>query len=271
MKNREEIIIRIKKLLALTKGTNYKEEAQNALVMAQKLMLKYKIEMREVEEHEDFKTDSEFTDVTFSGKGQSWKNQLAELIAENFGCNLYYNGTARKNRFVFFGKEEDVIIARIVLEYANKVIEEEQKKVIKRKSDEALISFFIGQGVRLRGTREDMLEYIKDNYETRTLRTQLNTSLRVDYALGFINGLKEKFNEQMQEAQEWGLVLVKDPRVDEAYEELQKTFSRGLTIKHMGYSGNDEVYYQGLKEGRKFSVADKIEAEDRKEDTLMLK
>lgn len=61
-----EVIIKIKKLLALSKSTN-KNEAQNAMLKAQQLLIKHKISLQEVESYEeenieieDLKTEQKF-------------------------------------------------------------------------------------------------------------------------------------------------------------------------------------------------------------------
>ena len=46
----ENIILKIKKLLALSKSSN-QNEAQNAMLKAQKLLIKYKLSLQEIESY----------------------------------------------------------------------------------------------------------------------------------------------------------------------------------------------------------------------------
>lgn len=102
----ENIILKIKKLLALSKSSN-QNEAQNAMLKAQKLLIKYKLSLQEIESYsiekikiEDFKTNQKF-------RGKSWKGNLAQVIADNFGCFLYYNtGNYKVHRVCFYGKKK---------------------------------------------------------------------------------------------------------------------------------------------------------------------
>ncbi|WP_294363808.1 DUF2786 domain-containing protein, partial [uncultured Clostridium sp.] len=85
-----EIIVKIKKLLALSKSSN-ENESQNAMLKAQKLLIKHKLSLQEVERYskENIKIENLKTEQKFRGK--SWKSNLARVIADNFGCFIYYN------------------------------------------------------------------------------------------------------------------------------------------------------------------------------------
>lgn len=102
----KEIIIKIQKLLALSKSSN-QNEAQNAMLKAQKLLIKYKLSLQEVESFskenvkiEDFRTEQKF-------RGKSWKSNLAKVIADNFRCFMYFNTENYKvHRVCFMEKKK---------------------------------------------------------------------------------------------------------------------------------------------------------------------
>jgi hypothetical protein len=90
-------------------------------------------------------------------------------------------------------------------------------------------------------------QYSRDGYSTKGLEN--------DYALGFIDGLYKKFEEQKRANQEWGLVLVRDKEVIDAYQQIKFTGTVNTSTNYQGYS---EAYEKGYKDGEKFSISDKI-------------
>lgn len=111
-----KLIEKIKKLLALSESSN-KHEAESALLKAQELLAKHKLSIKEVKE---FKINNsaikeKISNITFTKA--KWKAQLARLIADNFGCYFYFKVRYSK-AITFFGREEDITVCNIVLEYA---------------------------------------------------------------------------------------------------------------------------------------------------------
>ncbi len=218
----DTIILRIKKLLALSESSN-EYEAKVAMLKAQELLVKHKISLKEIEEHKNINVTEGETNITFrQGK---WKGKLADLIAENFGCYHYYR-TNRTHTIIFMGKDEDVTVCKMVLEYAVDSI----NSVVNR----------------LR------YQYRKEGYSTKGLEN--------DYALGFIEGLEYAFEEQKQENQEWGLVLARDKEVVEAYE--KKEFIGSINT-NTNFRGFNEAYFKGVEDGEKFSISDKIVGDEK--------
>lgn len=101
-------------------------------------------------------------------------------------------------------------------------------------------------------------QYVRDGYSTRGLEN--------DYAIGFIDGLQRKFEEQKKANQEWGLVLVKDKEVVEAYEQIK---FKGKTNTSTHYVGHSEAYIKGNEDGKRFSISNKI-TEGENEENLAL-
>lgn len=219
MKMDKNIIIKIKKLLALSESSN-EHEAKLAMLKAQELLAKNKLSMKEINGYKNINVTEERTDITF--RKARWKGRLANIIAENFGCYNYYK-TRYNHTIVFVGKDEDVMVCKIVLEYAIDTID----SIVKR----------------LR------YKYRKDGYSTKGLEN--------DFALGFIDGLEYAFERQKEENQEWGLVLKKDKEVVSYYEDLKKTFT-GTIYTNLNFKGFSDVYYAGVETGENFSISDKI-------------
>lgn len=226
----EEVIKKIQKLLALAKSSN-EHEAQTAMLQVQKLMVKHKLTMKEVEEakKQPINIADERTNVTYTRA--RWKIGLAMTIAENFSCYAY-NKINKTRTICFFGKDEDVMVCKIMLEYALNVINSEVNK-------------FKNQ-------------YKKQGKSTRGIENM--------YAIGFVEGLATSFEKQKEEnKQEWGLVLVKDEAVVQAYE------SKGLVkskIKPIEIVNDDNIYNKGIRDGKKFNISDKIANDGVKQDVI---
>ena len=214
-----KLIEKIKKLLSLSESNN-ENESKVAMIKAQELLIKHKLSMKEVTDFKisNNKIEDKKTNISFTKA--KWKGTLAGIIAENFGCYNYFK-TRRVHKIVFFGKEEDVVVCNIVLEYAIECI-------------------------------ETNIRSIRRNYAKNGIST---AGVSNDYAIGFIIGLGEKFEEQKKENTEWALVLVKDKDVVEAFNE--KVFSGSLDI-NPDFKGHTDIYNKGLREGKNFSISDKI-------------
>lgn len=225
-----KLIEKIQKLLSLGESSN-ENEAKAAMLKAQELLVKHKLSMKEVTNLKIYNSKIKENVSSISFTKAKWKGTLAFLIAENFGCYNYYK-TRRVNTITFFGREEDVTVCNIVLQYAIDCIEATIKRI--------------------------QHEYIKVGYSTKGVSN--------DYAIGFISGLKEKFEEQRKNNQEWGLVLVKDKEVIELFN--QKKFKKSVNTNST-FQGNTDIYYKGIEDGGKFSISDKI-AEGENEETLGL-
>lgn len=217
-----KIIEKIQKLLKLSESSN-ENEAQLAMLKAQEMLIKYKLSMQEVKGYKvsNSKIKDKRSNITFTKA--RWKGSLADVIADNFGCYIYYKRW-RTNTIVFFGKEEDITICNLMLEYAIDCIESTVKRI--------------------------KYQYIKKCLSTKGL---IN-----DYAIGFIEGLEIKFEEQKNANPEWGLVLIKDKEVIEAYE--QQDFDGSFDINSK-FQGNSDAYYMGVKDGKDFSISDRIARE----------
>lgn len=214
-----KIVEKVQKLLALSESSN-SHEAELAMLKAQELLVKHKLSLREVKEFKIINSAIKETITKITFTKAKWKANLAQLIADNFSCYLFFK-TRQTNTITFFGREEDVVVCNIILEYAIDCIGSAAKTL--------------------------KYQYIREGYSTKGLEN--------DYALGFIIGLGQKFEEQKRANQEWGLVLVKDKEVTEAYG--QKKFKKSINTNPK-YHGHTEVYEKGKEDGERFSISDKI-------------
>lgn len=221
-----KLIEKIQKLLSLSESSN-ENEAREAMLKAQKLIVKHKLSLKEVQDTKIYssKIKDDISKISFTKA--KWKGELAYIIGKNFGCYTYFR-TNRIHKITFFGREEDIVVCNIVLDYAVDCIE----TTIKR---------------------------IQSEYRRKGLSTK---GLATDYAKGFIEGLDEKFEEQKRANQEWGLVLVVEKEVTEAYN--KKKFKRAINLDTQ-FKGNLDAYKKGIENGKQFSISNRITESDNEE------
>lgn len=221
----QSAIQKIKKCLKLAENNPNQNEAENAMLMAQRLMALHNIEARQLNlvELENNVVDTNITDYA---KMPWWKKSLSVIIGNNFKCEAYINvKSGGLARICFIGRKTDVDIATEVFHFAIKSIEYNANKYVEiyKLKQEAL------HGKKPRNT----------------------VSIRNQYINGFLQGLQDKFRKQIEEEQ-WGLVLVKDDAVMEAIrlKNLQKGNRQKVTM-----SDNPEAFVKGYKAGNEFEVA----------------
>ncbi len=225
----DNIKLKIQKLLALSKSSN-ENEAQNAIMMAQKLLLKHKLSLKEVEDYSKTNIDLDSYKTSHKFKGSSWKSNLGSVIANNFGCYMYLE-TSNSHKVCFYGKSEDVAICNIMLDYAIKCINLNGDKLVKKMKNDKRRKYFKG--------------------------------IKSDYALGFIRGLEERFKAQVSSNKEWGLLLQKEEAVILGYKEFSSGFN-SIDVNQEFYKYNS-AFELGKKDGSLFDISDKIENEGSEE------
>ena len=110
--NKEQLVEKVKKLLALAGNNPNENEAQAAMLKAQKMIAEYNLEI----------TDGEEKDAIVIKQAQhpgnkGFRTQLAVILAENFRCKAFMtNGIV-----TFIGYEADVNVCTEVFNYAYKV------------------------------------------------------------------------------------------------------------------------------------------------------
>lgn len=140
MKGRGDIISRIRKLLALGKDNDNAEEATSAVLMAQRLIVKYGVSDGELDADGGAPADIIGVDAEPLANARTWRWQLACIIADSFRCKMWQTkymsaGRARK-RFTFYGYEQDAQAASLAFTYlyrtgnrlANAAVREAKRK-----------------------------------------------------------------------------------------------------------------------------------------------
>ncbi len=220
------VAAKIKKLLALGTSPN-EHEAKTAMLKAQELMVRHNLSMKDVEIEEQQQQDVTVGVSNHTYTQAKWKPALANVIANNFRCHsigrqVQYRGSA--TRICFVGLEDDVDIAMAVYSYAMHFITKESGR-LKRQ-------FYKHQGSA--------------------------KGIEMSYAFGFVRGLKEQYDEQVQSDAMYAMVLVKDQRVDDFIKEhtTQKSVVASPTKNYNAFAA-----ILGFSDGKTFSTADRIEGQ----------
>ena len=114
----------IRSLLAKAESTHSEHEAHAAILKAQELMAKYGISSLSAEEGHQYASQG----CAHSGD-RAFRRQLANVIAPNFRVKFYLSNM----QVTFFGREDDVKIAKEVFEYTYKFICRETRRLCRER------------------------------------------------------------------------------------------------------------------------------------------
>lgn len=216
-----QILEKISKALRLGTNNNNKNEAQSAILAAQRLMAKYHISQEDINgflnenESKDMEVIEEQTENETNN--DKWKMHLMSIIAKNFRCDVFFRG---KN-LIIVGTKEDILISKRIYLYAK----------------QAILSSF-----RL---------FYKENYNIEYVTPSNRNKLKREYAYGFIKGLHEKFEAQKAD-NELALVVV-NPNV-KTY--MSNKHFTGVRHTRTTYITNSYCYEQGKINGKNLADID---------------
>ena len=213
----EKVISKIRKLLDRTVNNPHQGEVEAALLLAQRLMVEHGVTMMDVATEDQKKTKEVVKEAGHDfTRTPWWYKELGMILANNFRCYLYMDRvTGGGSRVMFMRLRDDVEITKVLFQYAMINIHYQTQRMRRK--------------IRKQGTPTD--------------------GIAVDYTRGFLNGLRDKFREQV-DTNQWGLVLVKDSDVVEAYDKM--SFTKGKPIFTPRRAFNDDAYNTGYKHGKSF-------------------
>lgn len=226
-----KVVDKIKKLLALAESDN-PGEAENALLLARKLMAQHKLTEKDIADKRPNKlVHAAYERETFSGLRNTWLIDLARVIGENHCCGIYRNSRNKSTvgKIVFAGLDDDPAIALELLDYAVQHIKAKAKEY--RES----IPDYWGTHNKNEWTR---------NYET-------------NYAEGFAEGMMSKYREQNrgEDSEVMALVAVKPVEVLD-FMGMLKT----ATIRTRREHSNADARQRGYNAGYSFNPTKQINA-----------
>lgn len=217
VKNKQDVLRKIQKALALANNNPSVEESQTALLMAQRLAIQHGIEMAELNEQSLGTREVLKHEIKSWGNSCWWRERLMVIIGNNFKCE-HYRDISRSNgrkayRLVLVGFVEDIEIASAVYSHAEKSI-----------------LFHAREYIRKMGKR---------------IKSANKNKFRDEYIKGYLSGLSSKFKEQVEQ-NNWGLILVKDALVVQATSHMQRYSIK--TPKNI--SKDDNAFEKGFKQGK---------------------
>lgn len=212
----ERILDKIRKVLTLAENNPSEQEAQSALLLAQRLMVENGIAMADLKVSN--KVDEEVVseaahDMT---KTPWWYYELARVLADNFRCKFFATTQGKGySQVTFLGLKSDVETIKTLFNFATLTLK----------------------------------------YQTQRLRTKYRKEgkptdgIANDYIAGFLKGLKDKFAEQVSQ-NGWGLVLVTGAAVIKSFEAMN--LGSKAAPKHKRAHDSD-AYGLGIERGRAFN------------------
>jgi len=211
----EKLIAKIHNLFKLAEGNSNSNEAQNAMLKAQQLMAQNGIEQSEV--NQIIKPKEVLSEnITEFGRLSWYEKQLSLIIARNFRCEIYIKKAKSGGSIVFIGLKDDVQLAKMVYNFSVIAIQ------------------------------NDTVNFVK---QYKKYHVVYNVAVKNDYMMGWLRGLDTKYKEQVSQ-NGWGLVLVKDPLVQQELSKIHLRKSQSSSVSR----GNDRnVYDKGFEKGKNFN------------------
>ena len=193
------------------------EEGQTALLMAQRLMVKHNLSMNDLTNSKTQKDIGE-TIGTWEYRLPWWQEKLAGILGENFRCKTIRRRLPEDGitQIIFFGYQSDA-------EFCSKVY-------------------------------EGALLYLK--YRLKRLFPTVSRARWKDYKksylLGFLNGIDQRFQDQAQSSEEFGL-MVKIPAevLEEQHRRMGSLNNRTINVK---VDVDYEAYIAGFENAKETSL-----------------
>lgn len=210
----DKIIRKIQDLMKLAQDNPDDEEGQTALLLAQKLLLKYNLSLEDI--HQNASKNS--PDISEMGSKALkrmawWKSKLHAILARNFRCRSMRQRRGGKTILIFLGYEADTKIALKVYEAT--------------------------------------LMYLEYRLE-RIRKEKLGVAYKNSYLRGFLFGIDERFEKQKEELQKFELMLQVPIEVEQALEE--RTSGRSFTNSIPPVELDEEAYRTGYKHAKNSSI-----------------
>ena len=202
----EDVIEKVRKLLALSKSSNV-NEAANAAKMAQKLMAKHAIEEAMLDESDPAEDEDIEDDLLSSMEGSriaSWKSDLGYYVSRANGCRTYHSRQRRSSRIHIVGRPSDAAKARYMFAYLRNTIDELAKAASKERGNPGrtwVNSFRRGAASEV-GRR--MMAAIKEaQEEARELAAATDRVQETSTALVRVNAAIAKVDAKQADAKTW--------------------------------------------------------------------
>lgn len=226
----DKILAKIKNLLELAEDGGDDEESQTALLMAQKLMLKYKVSKNELSDSGEQKIV--IRSLSVYKRIYWWEKVLVKIIAENFRVLFYIQSNrlphqaSVQRKLVFMGYPEDTDLAYEMFHLA-------------------------AEAMRYYASLH--IQKMKKEDESANAN-----QLRKSYYQGFMDGLSYKFEKQREEIrlenEEYAL-MIRVPQ--DVQDKFNQEISGSLPFTQPELSRDNQAYLDGYDKGSQINLATK--------------
>lgn len=228
----EKVLHKVRALLNLARngGDPESNEAQTALLMAQRFMAENGINEMEVGNPAEETQHKEVLDdyATEFEKLAWWKKSLGRIIAQNFRCYSYLNKRKGYTRLAFMGLKQDAEIAIFAFSFATDYLR-------------------FGADIFMKAYRK---EYVLSHGYRPGISQQ--REVRNNYVEGWISGLEAQYAEQVSK-EGWGLVLTKDALVTQTYKNMDLKRGKSSQYSRGECQAGQVAYAKGYSDGKGFS------------------
>lgn len=242
------IVEKIRHLLSLASNAAATEaEQQAAATAARGMMLKYNIELQEKNEALGY-TVRYLGGIT--GRIQGYMSELANILSKSYFVEIIWMSTydprtkKKGHELEVSGTEDNVDVAEYVYEFISRAAVSSWESKMK---DPAFKLALHKEYARSFGYSSTAPQSIQG----------FTISARSNFLLGFIRGFKDQLKKEEIKEQAAGLVVRKDPNLEEFYH------TRHPSIRHLsrsaGYS-NHQMQNQGFAEGQAIKLPNAAKA-----------
>lgn len=219
----ENVKDKIEKLLQHTVENGATEsEAQNALLLARKLMLKYKIDKKDI-----YKSSNDIyqLELQFNFDVQNiWPRQLLSIFIKNCGIFSYVKLNNDKMKYILFGFKVDVECVEVLFNCAYELILKQANK-----------------------NYNDFVELFGSEYA-------INNSIKDCYIQGFLSGLEYKYEEQNKSNKNFALMIIPDKKVKDEFEKFTSNFNKVNITNDIKIKNESEMILKGFNDGKNFGT-----------------
>jgi Protein of unknown function (DUF2786) len=222
---KDKIIDKIRKLLKLSESPNV-HEAQRAIMKAQQLALKNGIEIAEISEESKEAVVDRF--INPQSRVPIFKRRISNVLASNFRVAAFresifdHEDLKLKEIMRVIGLPEDVAVFKQVYAYTIK-------------SYSILLNAFLKK------------------YKRTYPRRKIKQNLKNDYMIGFISGLRDRFQQNIQEH---GLIVTTPQIVNDKIKQLKCYVSKD---RKLTYKNDHIAINQGWNDGKSLTPHKNIE------------
>ena len=169
MTKRDNILMKIQRLLALANGDANEHEAASAAAKAQKLMLEYDLCIADLDDISVADTDIKEEVVHETGRLANWRLDLLIGVARAFNCRTLISSGYRLRSLRLVGTQADVSVARTTYDYLTGAVDRLAKANVKGMGRSFITSYKLGMvGTIIHRLKEQARENAAEVEKTAT-------------------------------------------------------------------------------------------------------